>query len=161
MVQNVGNDQNAKTIENLKIIHPELFAKGYEYGKNDINPRTKEEKDVLESFGGEIIFTPGDIIYSSSHLIELSPPNIAVEKLMTLMGGEKITFDDLRAAVEKMKGLRLHVLGDTIVDSYTQCSMTDGQTRSEERSGGQECVSPCSSRWTRDHSQNKYTKRKK
>src|SRR3546814_10071812 len=80
MVDYVVIDQNAKPIENLQIIQPDYFAKGYEYVKNDINPRTKEEKDVLESFGGEIIFTPGDIIYSSSHLIELSPPTISVDR---------------------------------------------------------------------------------
>ena len=27
---------------------------------------TREEKEVLESYGGEMIFTPGDIVYSSS-----------------------------------------------------------------------------------------------
>src|SRR3546814_11907149 len=104
MVDYVVIDQNAKPIENMQIIQPDYFAKGYEYVKNDINPRTKEEKDVLESFGGEIIFTPGDIIYSSSHLIELSQPNIAVEKLMTLIGGETITCDAMTATVEKRKG---------------------------------------------------------
>ena len=31
-----------------------------------IRARPQEEMDVLEAYGGEIIFTPGDIVYSSS-----------------------------------------------------------------------------------------------
>ena len=59
---------------------------------------------VLETYGGEVIFTPGDIVYSSSALIELAPPKIATEKLMTLMEAEGIGFNDLYAALDKFKG---------------------------------------------------------
>ena len=47
--------------------------------------RRGEEIEPIESYGGEILFTPGDIIYSSSRIIENEPPTIAIEKLMTLM----------------------------------------------------------------------------
>ena len=59
---------------NISIIKPDYFAKGYEYSDGGIHPRTKDEMEALESYGGEIIFTPGDIIYSSSHIIETEPP---------------------------------------------------------------------------------------
>ena len=52
-------------------------------------------------------------------IIETEPPAIAAEKLMALMEAEGLTFDDLRAALDSFKGLRVHVVGDTIVDSYT------------------------------------------
>lgn len=122
-------DKESTPISNIKKIQPDYFAKGYEYVKGSVHPKTQEEIDTLDSFGGEMIFTPGDIVYSSSHLIELAPPNINSEKLMILMEAEKISFDDLRQAVKKMAGLRVHVLGDTIVDSYTQCSMIGGMTK--------------------------------
>ena len=38
---------------------------------------------------------------------------------MVLMQAEGVTFEDLREALGKLKGLRAHVVGDTIVDSYT------------------------------------------
>ena len=76
-----------------------------------------------------MIFTPGDIVYSSSALIELAPPNIGVEKLMVLMEAEGVTFKDLRDALGKLKGLRAHVVGDTIVDSYTYTAMIGGMTK--------------------------------
>ena len=40
-----------------------------------------------------------------------------------------LTFRDLHAALDKFAGLRVHVVGDTIVDSYTRTSMIGGQTK--------------------------------
>ena len=127
MVDYVCIDRNATPLENLKLLQPDYFAKGYEYVDGQVHPRTQEEIDVLENYGGEVIFTPGDVVFSSSHFIEMAPPNISVEKLMMLMAAEELTFNDLRKTLEKMAGLRVHVVGDTIVDSYTQCSMIGGQ----------------------------------
>ena len=129
MVDYVVIDRDPTPIRNLGVIKPDFFAKGYEYTAGAVNPKTQDEIDILESYGGEMIFTPGDIVYSSSALIELAPPSIAVEKVMTLMEAENVTFKDLRDAVGKMKGIHTHVVGDTIVDSYTYCSMIGGMTK--------------------------------
>jgi rfaE bifunctional protein kinase chain/domain len=129
MVDYVIIDRDAVPLKNLALIQPEYFAKGYEYTAGAIHPKTQEEIDVLESYGGEMIFTPGDIVYSSSALLELAPPSISVEKLMVLMQAEGVTFKDLRDTLIKIKGLRVHVIGDTIVDSYTYCSMIGGMTK--------------------------------
>ena len=129
MVDHVVIDGDATPLRNLALIQPDYFAKGYEYTAGQIHPKTQEEVKVLESYGGEMIFTPGDIVYSSSALLELAPPNIAVEKLMLLMQGEGVTFDDLRKAVSALRGIRAHVVGDTIVDSYTYTSMIGGMSK--------------------------------
>lgn len=129
MVDYVVVDRDPTPLANLSVIQPDFFAKGYEYTAGVVHPKTQEEIDVLERYGGEMIFTPGDIVYSSSALIELAPPSIAVEKLMMLMEAEGVTFNDLRDAVGKLKGVHVHVVGDTIVDSYTYCSMIGGMTK--------------------------------
>lgn len=122
-------DKNATPLENLTIIQPDYFAKGYEYNASGVNPRTAEEMAVLKEFGGEVIFTPGDIVYSSSKLIELAPPAIKYDKLLTLMEREGITFRSLRETLNAMAGKRVHVVGDTIIDSLTRCAMIGGQTK--------------------------------
>jgi len=129
MVDYVIIDREPTPLRNLRRIQPDFFAKGYEYVDGGLNPKTEEELRVLESYGGEIILTPGDIVYSSSHLIDMARPNIASDKLMVLMEAEGLTFNDLRDAVLKLVGIRVHVVGDTIVDSYTQCSMIGGMTK--------------------------------
>ena len=129
MVDYVLVDADPTPLENLKLIKPDYFAKGYEYTAGAVNPKTQEEIAVLESYGGEVIFTPGDIVYSSSALIELAPPTIGVDKLLSLMDSEKLTFNDLRVALGKLKGLKVHVVGDTIVDSFTYCHLIGGMTK--------------------------------
>src|SRR5262245_52784574 len=115
MVDYVIIDHDSTPIANLRRLQPDYYAKGSEYVEGGLNPKTEEELRVLEGYGGEIIFTPGDIVYSSSRIIESARPNIAVEKLMMLMEGEGLTFADLRDALTKLAGIRVHVVGDTIV----------------------------------------------
>src|SRR2546422_1939982 len=75
-------DETPTPIENIKYLQPDFFAKGYEYSAEGIPPRTKEEIAALETYGGQIIFTPGDLVMSSSAIIETTPPNLAVDKLL-------------------------------------------------------------------------------
>lgn len=129
MVDYVVIDQNPTPLENLRVIQPDYFAKGYEYSREGIHPKTREELAVVESYGGELIFTPGDIVYSSSAIIEDTPPNLAHHKLNSLMDAEGITFERLRQVLRSMDGVRVHVVGDTIVDSYTYCTLIGGNTK--------------------------------
>lgn len=127
VVDYVVIDDNPTPLDNLAYLQPDYFAKGYEYyDDGGIHPRTREELEVLNKYGGEIIFTPGDVVYSSSSMIDVGPPNLSSEKLMALMESERITFADLRAALDSFRGVRVHVVGDTIVDSYVFCSLTGG-----------------------------------
>jgi rfaE bifunctional protein kinase chain/domain len=129
MVDYVLIDRDPTPLRNLGLIRPDYFAKGYEYTAGQVHPKTQEEIDVLESYGGEMIFTPGDIVYSSTALLELAPPNLAADKLLLLMQSEGITFRDLRETLGKLEGIRAHVVGDTIVDSHTYASMIGGMTK--------------------------------
>ncbi len=129
VVDYVVVDPDAKPLRNLAIIQPDYFAKGYEYGQGGIHPRTLEEKDVVESYGGELLFTPGDIVYSSSAIIESARPNLAQHKLASLMDAEGLNFQHLRDTVRSFAGVRVHILGDTIVDSYTYCTLIGGNTK--------------------------------
>uniref|UniRef100_Q07RH3 Cytidyltransferase-related domain n=1 Tax=Rhodopseudomonas palustris (strain BisA53) TaxID=316055 RepID=Q07RH3_RHOP5 len=129
MVDYVVVDLNDKPLANLAIIQPDYFAKGFEYNAAGMPPKTAEEAAIVESYGGEMIFTPGDIVYSSSTLINLAPPSVQYEKLQLVMERYGFDFGDLHSTVDGMAGRKVHVVGDTIVDSYTQCAMIGGQTK--------------------------------
>ena len=128
MVDFVIIDPNATPIEHIKYLQPDFFAKGYEYFEGV--PPGPRRRSTLESYGGEIVFTPGDVVYSSSRLIESSPPKLGVEKLLALMESEGFGFDRSREALTAMRGVRVHVLGDTIVDSYSHCSLLGATAKS-------------------------------
>jgi len=129
MVDFVVIDRNATPIENLRLIQPDFLAKGYEYNASGLHPKTAEEAKVVGEYGGEIIFTPGDVVYSSSRLIELEAPSLKLEKLQIVMDRNAVSFDDLRRTLQSFEGRRLHIVGDTIIDSYTRCAMIGGQTK--------------------------------
>ena len=122
-------DPNPTPIENLKFIQPDFFAKGYEYSAEGIHPKTREEMAAIESYGGQILFTPGDLVLSSSAIIETTPPNLAMEKLLALLDSEGLKFDDLRHTLSNLGGKKVHVIGDTIVDGYTYCSLIGGTAK--------------------------------
>ena len=84
MVDYVIIDNNQKPLKNLSILKPDYFAKGFEYTAKGLHPATGEEAKIVESYGGEMIFTPGDIVYSSTKLLNLSEPKIDNDKLTDL-----------------------------------------------------------------------------
>jgi rfaE bifunctional protein kinase chain/domain len=129
MVDYVIIDPNPTPVETLRRLQPDYYAKGYDYFSDGIQPKTQDELRILESYGGEIIFTPGDVVYSSSRLIIDEPPRIAADKLQVLMDSERITMGDLRQALQSFSEKSVHVIGDTIVDSYTYCTLIGGGSK--------------------------------
>ena len=129
MVDYVIIDNNEKPLKILNILKPDFFAKGFEYSSGHMPPATQEESKVVESFGGQMIFTPGDIVYSSTKILNLSQPKIQNYKLIDLMSRNKISFDLLKDSLKKLKNIKIHVVGDTIVDSYTRTNWIGGNTK--------------------------------
>ena len=126
MVDYVTIDYNKTSSRILKNLKPDFFAKGFEYSSGEIPPATREESKVVEKYGGEMIFTPGDVIYSSTKLLNLSQPKIDNYKILDLMERSKISFNTLRETLKKIKKLKVHVIGDTIIDTHTKTALIGG-----------------------------------
>lgn len=131
-------DPHPTPIEHIKYLQPDYFAKGYEYFAGGIPPKTQAEIEALESYGGEMVFTPGDIVYSSSALIEMHAPKLSIEKLLALMESEDIGFADIRKVLRSLPSPKVHVVGDTIVDAYSYCMLLGSTPKSPTFSVRQE-----------------------
>lgn len=129
MVDFVLIDDNKKPLNLLNKLKPDFFAKGFEYTSKGLPQATQEEKNVIDRYGGKLIFTPGDIVYSSTKFLNYSPPNLDLEKLDLIMKTNQISFDELISIVKKLNTLSVHVLGDSIVDTYTRTNFIGGQTK--------------------------------
>lgn len=129
MVDFVVIDQEAKPIKLLMQLKPNLFAKGFEYSGKSMPLATKEEIKVLKTFKGKMIFTPGDVVYSSTKLIKESSPQIRYEKILDLMSNHKVSFNDLKKIIKSFSKFEVSVIGDTIVDTYTYCNLIGGQIK--------------------------------
>jgi len=127
MIDYVIIDQNKTPIDNILILQPDFFVKGFEYSKDGIHPKTKEEIKAISSYGGKVVFSPGDYVKSSTNLLTVKKPKLSIEKLVAIMDSEGITFNDVLNTIDKFKGIKVHVVGDTIIDRYTFCSVL-GQT---------------------------------
>lgn len=53
MVDYVVIDYNETPIENLKILKPDFFAKGFEYSSSNLNPATQDEQETVSHYGGK------------------------------------------------------------------------------------------------------------
>ena len=77
----------------------------------------------------ERLFLLQATLYSSSKFITTSPPHVKFEKLLLLLEKHNLDFDKLKNKLNEFKGVTVHVVGDTIVDSYTRTSLIGGQTK--------------------------------
>lgn len=107
----------------IAALQPDYYAKGFEYSGEARRGRPIPEAAVVEAYGGEVLFTPGDVVYSSTALIEDAAPDLRWEKLAMLMRTRELSFGDLRRAVAAMRGQRVHVVGDAIVDALLRCEV--------------------------------------
>ena len=129
MVDYVMIDDDETPLKTLAELKPDFFAKGFEYTSTGLHPATQEETDIVEDYGGQMIFTPGDVVYSSTKFLNLAIPQVQLEKLLLLMQRNEISFESLRETVKKLSNYHVHVVGDTIVDSYTRTTFIGGQTK--------------------------------
>ena len=128
MVDYVIIDDKQKPLDTIKYLKPDFFAKGFEYS-DDLPKETKEEIQTLDSYGGGILFSPGDIVYSSSALLTEYLPKLNNEKLLHLLDQDKSDLDEIINHIQKFKNFKVHVIGDTIVDTYTRTQLIGGNTK--------------------------------
>lgn len=129
MVDYVIIDNNKTPLKLIKSLKPNFYAKGFEYGSSNISKATIDENKVLKNYGGKILFTPGDIIFSSSKILNQQLPNIDELKTRELFLKKKITKKKLIDIIKNLKKIKVHVVGDTIIDSYTKTSLIGGQIK--------------------------------
>ena len=110
-------------------IKPHYFAKGNEYFNNP-NPLTEKENEILKKFGGKMLFTPGDYILSSTKIINENEINLKYDKLKSLMDVNNYTFDKIIEVIKSFKNIRIHVVGDLIIDTHNECDAVAGLHKS-------------------------------
>ena len=121
----------------LKLIQPDAYVKGREYETND-DPRFAAERRAVEEAGGRIVFTSGDLVFSSTALIgdlalrsidhaEEDPARAALRRLRSL---HELAKGSLEGILSRMHGLRVLVVGESIRDTYVFCDQPDVATDS-------------------------------
>ncbi len=115
-------DKNQTPLDSLNYLEPNYYAKGFEYS-NFSNLKTNDEKKIVQNYGGKIIFTPGDLIYSSTKIINETEPSINYEKILSFLNEAGISLKSVKKILNNKKKFTVHVVGDVIVDKYTNTSL--------------------------------------
>lgn len=106
----------------LEDVRPDVYVKGREYENNN-DPRFQAEKVAVERHGGRVVFSSGDIVFSSTALVaameHAADPFHA--RIRQLTESEELSPSRLDALIESFKGLRVCVVGETLIDTYVLC----------------------------------------
>jgi rfaE bifunctional protein kinase chain/domain len=103
----------------IRELHPAVVVKGREHETKD-NP----EKAAVDSYGGKLLFSSGEVSFSSLDLIkrefqEFNPTSIFKPADYPKRHGFGMA--DLKRTIARFKGMRVTVVGDLIVDEYVNC----------------------------------------
>lgn len=106
----------------LEAVQPDVYVKGREYEAQD-DPRFAKEKALVESYGGEVVFGSGDVVFSSTEIIERRGDSLGLldEQVRAYCRRHGIELDGLRRLADDFAGLRVLVAGDPILDRYVLC----------------------------------------
>ncbi len=109
--------------ETLRLVRPNIYVKGSEFKGISSDPTGKialEEK-VVREIGARLEFAE-DIVFSSTHLINkyLSVLPKEVDDYLQLFR-QRHSLQDILDLLDRMKSLKVAVVGDAIIDEYVYC----------------------------------------
>ncbi len=112
--------------ELLGRVKPDVFIKGREYEFND-DPRFRAERETVERNGGRVVFSSGDVVFSSSALIEAMEQSIDPfhHRLTRLLDDPALDPRALESLLASMRGRRVVIVGEVIRDTYIFCDKPD------------------------------------
>ena len=108
-------------IEAIKIVKPNVYAKGkeYEIEGDDITKMISKERQAVELYQGKVFFTD-DLVFSSSNLLNRSFEVFAPE-VKEYISNFKLshTLAEVLESINKVRKSKVLVIGESIIDRYT------------------------------------------
>lgn len=105
--------------EKLLELRPDVVVKGKEYeGKNNI------EEEALKAYGGKLIFSSGESIFSTAELLRKELFNRSQSSIFfprEYLMRHRISETEIRSIIGSFASLKVCVLGDLIIDEYLTC----------------------------------------
>lgn len=127
-------DPHNTALESINVIQPDVFVKGGDYwGKeNEMGHPTWQEKQNLDRYGGRLHFTKEPVTFSSTALMNehLLPYPEQTRKFLHGMRS-KCTENEFLNIFERIRKLKVLIVGDAILDVYHYCTVL-GRSMKEE-----------------------------
>jgi rfaE bifunctional protein kinase chain/domain/rfaE bifunctional protein nucleotidyltransferase chain/domain len=119
-------DPNPTACEVLQRVRPDVYVKGREYQFN-ASPGFLAEREIVERNGGRVLFSSGDVVFSSTRLISRMQrdPDLEWHRLRAFCRRNELDPDGAERLIAGMAGKRVVVVGDIILDRYVLCEAVD------------------------------------
>ena len=119
-------DRHDTASELLARVKPDVFVKGKEYETNS-DPRFAQERQIVEAAGGRVVFTSGDVVFSSTALIgtlerAMDPFHARISHLAA---DERLSRMNLQRTIDGFRNKRVLVIGESILDTYVHCDQPE------------------------------------
>ena len=103
----------------IKKIRPDIYVKGIDYKekKDDLTKKIIEEEKEVKKIGGILKFTD-NITFSSSSLINENFFSYEKKLSNIIDNYKKLGFSYINSLIDKIKDLRVMIVGDSILDEY-------------------------------------------
>lgn len=109
--------------ETLRFLKPDIYVRGSEYKNLNLNKISSvlKEEEVAQNIGIRLAYTE-DILFSSTNLINRYISNFP-EEVAEYLGifRQRYNIETIYNVLDKMSGLKVLVIGDTILDEYQYC----------------------------------------
>jgi rfaE bifunctional protein kinase chain/domain/rfaE bifunctional protein nucleotidyltransferase chain/domain len=109
--------------DTIQLLRPSIFAKGSEYrdASKDRTGAISREEECVRAAGGQLAFTE-DIVFSSSNLLNryFGAFPEKTEQFLTSFSS-KHSSDEILSLLDKVRPLKVLVLGEAIIDEYHYC----------------------------------------
>ncbi len=115
-------DPSPTALDLLQALHPDVYVKGKEY-ENNADPRFVAERQSVELGGGRVVFSSGDVVFSSTTLIAALEQSVDPyhQRLVQLSREPALAGAELYRTLGAMKGQRVIIVGEVIRDTYILC----------------------------------------
>lgn len=119
-------DPNPTACELLAALRPNVYVKGREYATAN-DPRFAREREIVERHGGRVVFHSGDVVFSSTRLIQSLARDEHLDECRLRVSCSRNAIDaaSARAAIESFAGARVIVVGDLIRERYVFCDASE------------------------------------
>ncbi len=124
----------------LELLKPDVYVKGKEF-EHVYTGRIGRERALVQSYGGRVLFSSGDVVYSSTAIyrkerLELGLPD---ERLRRFRQRNGVLLQDLEKLLEAGDSGRVVVVGDIPVLREVRCAATGGRSSAPFKTAERRC----------------------
>jgi rfaE bifunctional protein nucleotidyltransferase chain/domain len=109
-------------VDLLGRLRPDVYVKGREY-EHTADPRCRAEVEAVRAYGGRVIFTSGDVVFSSTALIAAMEECEAPfqSRLRQLLAQYRLDPGAVEPVLAGLRGRVVVVVGEPVTETYVLC----------------------------------------